>query len=534
MNQAEIKRRQAQAISTILAFVTLAVIARVTGYNGVTYVAAALEACAFVYTIVSGGVSETLGKLLRIKNSKGQYKNAALMRRNIMLFQVALGAVGTAVILVAAEKIAEKLFRIQYSSFILMIFAPAVLLRSVSAVLLGYSKGEGAELPAAAAGILRQVFTLGFSLIFCRMLGNYGSKVSRLLAQENFTSMYGGVGVAIAATLTEIFVIIFLIMIYRAGRRPKNKTVQDGMRTTASFMDCIRALCGSRGIQAGIQLLTMLSVPMGLIFLQKAGGGSEKTAVEYGVYIAGYGVVCGILSALVMFLLLPMCGRTVVLLRKEEHRFARTVFQGGVHIGMVHAGFLTVFVFAMAQQLAAAFCFEQAEIAAKMFRGGALIVLSAPLTLYFARVLLLTGKKYFVLGALAAADVVYAVAVTVLLNTGKTGILALVYAGMACSAVLCIVLGSFAYRQLRLKADWLQVLVVPIAAACVAGLIGMLLGRVFTPHLGNLITVLVCLALTSVLYWAGLLLLRNFREQELEVIPGGKLIIAAGQMLRVM
>lgn len=534
MNQAEIKRRQAQAISTILALITLAVIARVIGYNGVTYTVAALEIYAFFYAAVSGGVSDALGKLLRLRNAKGQYKNAALMRRNIMLVQVVLGAAGTAVVLIAAEKIAGRIFRIQYSSVILMILAPAVLLRSVSTVLLGYSKGDGAELPAAAAGILRQVFTLGFSLMFCKMLGNYGSKVSHLLAQENFTSMYGGVGVAIAVTLTEIFVVIFLIMIYRAGRRSGSKMSQEGMRTTASFMDCIRAFCANRGAQTGIQLLTVLSVPLGLIFLQKAVGSSEETAVEYGVYAAGYSVVCGIFAALVMLLMIPVCGRAVVLLRKEEQRFAKAVFQGGVHIGVVHAGFLTVFVFTMAQQLAEAVCFEQADVAAKMFRGGSLLVLSIPLSLYFARILLLTGKKYLVMASLAAADVIYIVAVTVLLNTGKAGILALVYAGMAGSAVLCIVLGAFAYRQLRLKADWLQVLLIPVCVACVAGFIGMLLGKVFTPHLGNLITVLVCLVITGGLYWAGLLLLRNFSEQELEVIPGGRLIHAAGQMLRVL
>ena len=74
----------------------------------------------------------------------------------------------------------------------------------------------------------------------------------------------------------------------------------------------------------------------------------------------------------------------------------------------------------------------------------------------------------------------------------------------------------------------------PVAAACVAGLLGMLLGKVLTPHVGNLISLLVCLVISGALYWAGLLLLRNFREQELEVIPGGRFINALGQMLHVL
>ncbi|MDE5590301.1 MAG: hypothetical protein K2J60_14380, partial [Acetatifactor sp.] len=96
-----------------------------------------------------------------------------------------------------------------------------------------------------------------------------------------------------------------------------------------------------------------------------------------------------------------------------------------------------------------------------------------------------------------------------------------------------IVLGMFAYRVFRQRMDWLYVLVVPTAAACVAGLVGLLIGKVLTPHLGNLVALIVCLILSAALYWAGLLLLRNFREQELEMIPGGKLLNALGQMLRV-
>lgn len=100
--------------------------------------------------------------------------------------------------------------------------------------------------------------------------------------------------------------------------------------------------------------------------------------------------------------------------------------------------------------------------------------------------------------------------------------------------VFCILLAMFTYRVFRQKMDWLYVLVVPVAAACVAGFTGMMLGKVLTPHLGNLVTTIFCLAVSGALYWTGLLLFRNFREQELEVIPGGKLLNALGQLLRVL
>lgn len=533
MNQAEVKRRQAQAMAAVLAFITLAATARFAGYNGVAYVAAAVE----VYTLfcigVSGGVSNALGRVLRLRGAKGQYRNAAVMRRNAFIFQAVLGGLGTAVLLLGADGIAVKLFRTQYSSTILMIIAPAVFLRSLSSILSGYSRGEGAELPAAAADILRQILILVFSIIFSRMLGDYGDKVSHLLAHANFTSMYGGIGVAIAVTLTEVFVALFLFLIYRVSKKRKSRMVQEGMRTTDSVFDSIRILCGNRGWQAGLQLLAVLFVPFGMIFWQKAAESSEGAAAEYGVYAAGFCVFCGIAVSLIMLFLIPVCANTVNLLRKDESRFARNTFQYGVHIGVVHAAFLSVSAMTLSNQYAAVFCGEQAVLAERLLRGGAPVVLFAALSLYFARLLILTGKKYIVMGATAAADVIYAVAAAVLLGGGKAGILSLVYAGLIACGVLCIVLGMLAYRVFRQRMDWLYVLVVPTAAACVAGLVGLLLGKVLTPHLGNLVALIVCLILSGLLYWAGLLLLRNFREQELEMIPGGKLLNALGQMLRV-
>lgn len=534
MNQAEVRRRQAQAVSAVLASITLIASARLAGYNGAAYVAAAVEIYALVCIVVSGGLTNALGRILRLREAKGQYRNAAVMRRNAFILQTATGLLGTAVLLLGAEKIAVGLLRSQYSSAILMILAPAVFLRSLSSLFAGCLRGTGAELPAAAAGILRQILIFVFSVLFSKMLGNYGGKVSRLLAQENFTSMYGGIGIAIAVTLSELLVALFLFLLCQLSRKREQRSIQEGMRVTDSLFDSIRILSINRGAQAGMMLLAVLTAPLCMIFWQKAGNSSDGAAVEYGLYLAGYGAVCGIAAGLIWLSLLPMCANTVNLLRKEESRLARNMFQSGVHIGVVQGAFLAAFAIAMADQLGAVFGGERAALAAKMFRGGGIIILPAALSFYFARLLILTGKKYIVMGAAAAADVLYVVMVTVLLGAGKAGILSLVYGGMMAGGVLCILLGMFSYRVFRQRTDWLYVLVVPVAAACVAGFVGMLLGKVLTPHLGNPVTVILCLAVSGALYWTGLLLFRNFREQELEVIPGGKLLNALGQLLRVL
>jgi len=533
MNQAETKRRQVETFSIILALITLAVVTRTTGENGVSYLAVAVEITATAWILGSGCTSDMLGKLLRIRNSKGQYKNALKLKKSVMLFQIIISAAGCLLVFVLAGLLTEGLFKQQYGTLLLMALAPILFLRSVSAVLLGYFQGEGAEFPTAASSVLRQLLILGLGLLFGKMLGNYGDKVSRLLQQDNFSAMYGGIGVAIAISLTELIIVLFLFLIYRRVKQPKTVWQDDGMRFADSFFDGIRVFSVSRGARMGIQLLAFLPFPVGLLLLQRLSGDGNMASREYGAFLSGYAVVCGVITALIFIALIPLAGKIFVHLRKDEHRYARMVFQGGTHLCIVYGVFSAVCVAVLASQAAALISPEQSGIVEKMFVGGAPVILFLPLSLYFSRLLVLTDRKGFVLGALVICNVVFGISAAAFISTGKLGAVSLAYSGSAGCGVLCLLLGVLAYKQTRCRLDWLNVLVIPIGAACVAGGIVMLLAKLLTPHVGNLVTIILTVTAGGLVEWLILLFLRNFSEQELDVIPGGRIMYTLGQLFHV-
>lgn len=531
MNQAEIKRRQAEMLGAVLTFLTLAVVARVTGENGVTYIVAALEVYGLVWALVGGGVSATLGRLLRIRNAKGQYRNSLKLRKNVFLLQTVLGAAGSLLLLLLAEELTTELFGLQYSAIILRVLAPALFLRAVSDVLLGCLQGEGSELPTAVYAILKQLFILGFGLLFGRMLADYGAKVSRLLLQDNFKSMYGGIGIAIAISLTEGLMVIFLFLIYKGRKRPGAKLQEDGMRFTDSMSGSLRIFALNRAGQLGITLAAVLPFPAGLLLIQRTAADAGAAAVEYGAYLSGYLVLCGGVSSLIYLLGLPVAGRVFVCLRKDEQRYARVVFQSGIHSSIVHGGFATVFLTVLAAQAAHMVSAAAPEKVSEMLAGGASLCLFLPLTFYFGRVLLLSGRKGLLLGGLALADVVYVVSASVFLCAGKMGVPGLVYGGVLGAGTACLLLGFFSCRQLRLRFDWLQTLAIPAGTAAVTGLLLMFLAKLLTPHVGPAVTLAVLLAVGAAVYWILLFVLRNWKEQELEAIPGGRILNAIGQLL---
>lgn len=531
MNQTEVKRRQAEAFADILMFVTIYVMGRLTGDKGIAYTAVAVQGCGIIWIAVSGSLSDALGRLLRNRKNKGQYKNMAKMRGSVMLFQLILGAAGSLILAGLSGVVADKLFRIPYSGLILLALAPMVLLRTVSAVLAGYFQGEGAEFPRALAGILRQVFSLGFGILFCSLLGGYGEKVSSLLRQENFTGMYSGLGIALALDLAELFVILFLMLIYKGSRRFDRKAKQEGMYTADSLWDSVRHVHNARWPQFATALLVFFPLVAGLLVCGRNGDSGERLTVEYGRYVGKYLVVCGILAELIIAAILPVIGRIFQCFKREENRFARTVFQSGVHIGLVHGIFLSVFVAVMGEQLADLLCRENARAVTRLLQWGSGMIALAALSWYFCRLLQALGKKYPVLLAVCAADLLFII--IVMATVGKSGIMSLVYGGLAFGLALCVLSGVFAYRQLRVQPDWLSVFVVPLGSGVGAGLVCLLIQKLLASHLGSLAVLVIAFAVAGLVYWTALLLLRNFREQELEVIPGGRLIGMLGQLLRV-
>lgn len=536
MNQAEVRRKQAQTIVYIVALITFLVTARLTGYHGITYIACTLETYFFVNILVSGGVTDALSRILRLRNNKGQYKNAESMRRNSFFLQMLLGGIGTIFMFFTAEVIAVDLFEIQYSMLLLRILAPAVLLYSLSSLLTGYVRGEGAELAEAVTGLLRQFMIIGFSFLFCRILGKYGEKVSHLLGQENLIYMYEGAGFVTAVLLSELLVNLFLILIYVGIKGKKENYRQEGLKKKDTVYDSIRTLCLNRGSRTMILLSVLLPFPAGLMLLQRASGDGETVTAQYGLYLAGYVVLCAIPAVLISLMIIPVCGKTMSLIRKEEHRYAKSMFQGGVHAGIIFGAFATVFLAVMSTPLAEVICgnVDNLELVEKMIAGGSSILLFVVLLVYFTRILVLTGKKLLVLVMAFGTDIIFIVTVYLFLQVGNAGVFSLVYAGMLTTFALCIILGMLAYRQMRQRIDWLQIVIIPVAMSCVAGLFTMLLGKLMIPHLGNPFSIILCLLMSFALYFVGLLLLRNFREQELEFFPGGRLISFLGQVLKVL
>lgn len=534
MNQVEVRRKQIHAIICLAGVITWLMLGKTIGYSGIAYFAAAAECLAFLLCLLSECIPDALGKLLRGRSARGQYKNAKTIRRSVLIVQLLTGGLGGCLLFLLAEPLMEKVFRMSYGMLAVRILAPVIVLRVLTGVLLGYFQGKGTLMPTLAVGLLRQVFYLGFGCLFVGLLKGYGEKVQLLLKNDSMPSMYGAAGMAVAVVLTEVFVLLFVLFLYLASSRSKKKQ-EEGLKKTETFLSSVKSLYSTAGLQIFTMVLTFLPVCLGCILYQKNAEDSYASAGSYGAYLAGYLLTCSIPVLIIGSLLHGTAARAAAAVRKGEQKYARDVFGAAFHMNIVLGIFAALFLALMAKQTGNVLSVEDAytELLISLLQKGSAVVLLAVLALLFTRVLQYTGKSGYVIGALGAYAIVFTAGAVICFKFLKCDVEGLVYAGIAALLVLCVITGFSVFRLLRVKTDLLYWIIVPCLGAVISGLAWYLMGRFMTPHLGYLMTIVLGLLVGNVLYWAVLLLLRSFRRQETEVLPGGVLLVKLKELMHI-
>ena len=532
MNQVEIKRKQIQFFSYCLAGINVWVFGKQLGNNGLAYLAAAFLVFLFFWILTGKNVPDRLGRLLRSRSVKGQYKNVSKMRRNMMIFQIAAGLTGAVLCATLGYFVLEKAFRIPYGSMILWILCPALVLRCMQSVLLGTFQSEGSEMPSAVSGILRQVFYFGLGLLFLGIFRTYGEKVSLLLKKDDFTAMYGAMGVALGIVISEVLVLIFVFVIYQ-GSASGRREAETGMKGTDTFFSQVRVLLFSMGGDIIGDLLLYLPLWTGLVLFEKNASDIYAAADSYGVFIGRYLDTMLLVVVLLCMGILPGVAKAGAHIRKKEERYAKNAIQSGIQGVFLHGMFFTIWLAVLAVPLAQTIDNSVGILLGEMFTTGSSVVLWALLLFYCSQIFKLSGKNHLALLGYGVMDLVFVITSTVLFRMENAGILSIVLGsviGMAAGAVcLCVIL----CLQRKTQPDALRGLAIPAGCCCACGLLAFGLEKLLFPHVGAVVTVISELIITLLLYWFLLLLLRCLRGQDFQYIPGGRLMRMLGKMFRL-
>lgn len=528
MRQIEIKRKQIEYLSMALEIILLLAIERKLKLEGMGFFMIPVVLFAIAWTFVGENLPEVLAKLIRIRRSKGQHKSVKNIHRYSLICQIALGAVGTFLMLTVGSYLGEHVFSCPFASLMIWILSPLLFLRSMSSLLLGYCQGEGFELPGVITCLLRIVVIYGFGIILGTVAGEYGTKVSALLKVEHYVAMYIGAGWCLAIVMAELVVILFLFFSFLGTRRRKQRAESESMRASVSLQGYIGASFRNVIFKALVNFCELFPFAIGmLLFYHKEGADAPLT---YGTFFVGYLAVCILIYRLMNAMSVPYWNKIAGFFKHDEVRLGRVCYHAGMEFLIAFALYVCVSISAMATQVGAVAGFTSPNLV-KVVVPGSFLILFASLAFYFSRLLMRFGKNVIVLGIGIICDILYVLIFMVLWTDERMNLLSLTYAGLISFGIYAALLGMITTQLVGGRMNWLKEIVIPIGLAAVMGIIEALCVKFMGEKLESIYIVLFVGGFGFLVYWCAIVFLRSFTEEELSVMPFGGVLLSIGKMI---
>lgn len=528
MKQLEVKRRQIEYLAMALNIVLFLAIERKLGLEGSGFFLVPLMIFAMFWSFVGENVPDVLGKLIRVRRAKGQYRSVRKIRLYSMICQVFTGVIGTVLMLTFGSFLANNVYNCPYAGLMVWILSPLLFLRGMSQLLLGYCQGEGFELPAVSSCLLRPIVIYAFGTILGSRTGEYGAKVSALLKAEKYSSMYVGAGWCLAIVMAELFVILVLFIAFLGTRRMKKESEAESMRASVSLQGYAAASFRNVIFRALICFSELFPAAIGMmIFYHKT---KDSAPLSYGTYFVGYFAVCILFYRLLNAVAVPFWGKVSSFYKRDEVRLGRVCFQGGIHLILGLGSILAACIAAMPAQIGGLAGFTSPNVVKIVLQGGAWIAFAA-LGFYFARMLMRFGKNLLVIGIGVLSNVVFVMIYLILWSDEKMALLSLTYACLISAAVYAVLLGAITVQLMGGRFQWVKVVLLPVGIAIAIGILQALCVKFLGEHLEGPYIVVFIGGIGFFAYWCILLLLRNFGEEELSVIPFGNILLSIGKLI---
>ncbi|MDD6811702.1 MAG: polysaccharide biosynthesis C-terminal domain-containing protein [Lachnospiraceae bacterium] len=513
-------------------------LSRVIGDAGIGLAAPALELSFLATFIFSYGISRTMTGLIRYRIKREQYKSAQKVFH--MAFKVALlwSVLLAAVLFVCSGFFSEIIVLEAMSRKAVIAAAPVILLSGMLSVFRGYFNGNGFAILVSQSQYIEKIAMLVCMLAGGGMVYGYGEKVAALLQNPMVAYAYGALGAILGFMIAELITLIYLLFVFGIYSGTwKSQLMQDSGRRLETNGEIIGMLFGNGFPAAVIVVLLNLFMLIDQRFfnycMNRTGQGEMRTAL-WGAYYGKFAVLIGLGCALVCLAVHGYVGKIAMAYEKEEYRMMRDRIGSAVKKLCITAFPIAIYLAVLAEPFVKGIYKGENGLAIDMLRRGTIIVIFYGIAYLFGQLMLkLHMTKELFLSCLIALAV-HLAAVYLLVRKALLGGNGVVYSVILFTGVLAVLCFLFLARKLKYRQEWVIPVAFPALAACVAGLVVMLLNKLLLGMAGELLTILVSCLVGTVLYVILLMVLRVLNEGEIAKFPFGSLFITLGRMIGVL
>ena len=490
------------------------------GYAALTYLI-----CMIIWMIFGQGFSDVTARMVRARLSKGQRNNAMSILSMAFVNQLVFGVIGAILCGVLNFKLMSGVMGLPKGRYLGIYLAVFFFFRMINEYLIGYASVSSGDKAICISGLVREVFRIFLGYLFMSSFYDKGVIAATLLMDDDLKYVYASSGLFIGFCISEALVFAFLFIV-RLGLKVKTaggyESYSGKDRPVAVFLNLWKKRAGS-----------LVHGTVFCIFLVAAAS-SAHDATVIGTAFTVLFIPFSISSIAAGYSGTAASVSWVNSVRKNEKGMSRSYFDFGIHIVVITSVFCTGFFAAAAKLIGRLLLAESGMSLSTELR---LIVMASvflSMALFADQLCMMRDDRLLRIIADAVAGLLSIMAVRICGGSQLSFYMGFTIAVIVYSAVSMIMWCVITYLKMGMVFDPLRNVLLPVVSGAVTAIFMLLITNAAAAHLGNLFTMIMCIPIGLIIYHSVLLLLRNYTDAELKLMPLGGVLYSLGQILKVI
>ena len=276
-----------------------------------------------------------------------------------------------------------------------------------------------------------------------------------------------------------------------------------------------------------------------LLFFRVSPESSQRTQADL---LSDWAIYTGRARAL---LLIPLIGAVAFAARmapelkigfvRRNLKKSRDKCMIALRCAAVFAAPFTVIAAVLARPLLSAF-FREGDVTAgaALLQAGSACILFYGLAAMLGSILLSADKPGLLTGGVFAAISIHLVALYGMLVLMNGSVLAVVYAHLLLSVLLCAVLAAMVQKNLRLRLNWIRILLAPCLSGAIMAAVCSFFAFLVLRAASSPVAVGISVLAGLLFYFVCIIALKGVRQRELRSFPAGGFFLALAKLVRLM
>ena len=499
------------------------------GETGMGYFNAAYTIYAWFYMLTTAGLSVAVSMIVSESRAKANTKQIRVIVRAVLILFFAIGAAGTLIMVLGANKFAQ-LIRVPEAAICIVAIAPSLFFSCMSSALRGYFQGYQIMFPTAVSQVMEALGKLFIGISIAKYTLSLGMKTQNVAA----CALLGiAIGVAAGFLFLTVAKLCFNEKKYDneyARLEGEVVDVQSGRGVAARLIKIAIPITISSSVMSLTSIFDTVIMPGGLMSF---GYTNEEAVMIYGNYTSLAVPMFNLPPVLIYAITYSVVPLITASLARREYDDAKRYMRSSMKLTSLIAMPCATGLSVLAYQILLMF------FKAEMVKNGAGMLTALAPSVFFVCLVAITnailqacGKERMPIISMLAGSAVKLVGSIVLIPIlGKYGS---PISTLMCYMTIVIFNMYFVAKYTGVKPSVINVYLKPLIASAACGATAMLVSLKLMPVLGNALSTVLSIICAVLVYAALVLLLKCLCKEDVDVLPKGDKVYVILKKLRAI